>query len=114
MFDFGSEFLADFSGSGCLRMGFNTTIFPNVLPTRRLAVHKDNSYLYAVHCAPDYVKVGLANHLYARLSCLQTGNPLTLKVIGAWRISRRNRDQIEEDVHLLMRPFWVRGGEGRP
>lgn len=57
-------------------------------------------YLYLIHCRNglrDFYKVGVANDVESRLAQLQTGNPLEMKILGAYGFD--NAEIPERAIH---------------
>lgn len=67
-------------------------------------------YLYLIHCRNglrDFYKVGVANDVESRLAQLQTGNPLEMKILGAYGFD--NAEIPERAIHQAWKKQHVRG-----
>lgn len=67
---------------------------------------KKSLFVYVIKCR-KYVKIGVADNVQIRVSCLQVGCPYKFKLLHYWR----SKDAIkeEETIHTLLDEYRVRG-----
>lgn len=63
-------------------------------------------FIYLIRCG-DYLKIGIASNLYERLSQLQIGNPLALRLCCYFETTNPEKD--EKSLHRLFQHRHVRG-----
>ena len=63
-------------------------------------------FIYLIRCG-DYLKIGIASNLYERLSQLQIGNPLPLRLCCYFETTNPEKD--EKSLHRLFQQHHVRG-----
>lgn len=69
-------------------------------------------YMYVLDETPSagFLKIGIANKPYQRLSSAQTSNPRVLRFAGLWSLSGSDcYAAAEKALHKALRPFHVRG-----
>ena len=76
----------------------------NLIPYSR--INSALGLIYLIRCG-DYLKIGIANNLYERLSQLQIGNPLPLQLCCYFETSNPEKD--EKSLHRLFQHRHVRG-----
>lgn len=65
-------------------------------------------FLYVLRCG-DALKIGIATNFDARLSKLQTGNPVSLKLERLWKGEGFTADRYEGALHRAFGRMWVSG-----
>jgi len=73
---------------------------------RRRSGKPDTGYVYVLRCG-DYVKVGIASNVTARVSSLQTGNPHPVELLMHWPSETPERD--ERILHRSLENYHHRG-----
>jgi hypothetical protein len=67
------------------------------------------TFLYAIRCG-EFIKVGVANNMSARVSAMQTGNPHSLEVIAALEFEAEGAARFaEKAAHHFMAQHVHRG-----
>ncbi len=64
-----------------------------------------NQFVYFVRCSTGPIKIGTANDVADRVSCLQVGCPYQLELLGTIRGGAR----AERALHMAFEPFRFRG-----
>jgi hypothetical protein len=71
-----------------------------------MVTHK---YIYVIVGTPDTIKIGVATNVKSRLSGIQTGSPVKLKVFHTFKVPAERAFAIESVVHERLAKYELEG-----
>lgn len=78
----------------------------NILKQQSKKRKKKDEFLYILSCG-DMIKIGVTNDITSRLSTLQTGNPIEIKL--EYIEQRKEAYKVEAYLHQMFSPYHIKG-----